>query len=173
MQRGLNMPIGIMAALAILSSGSGIEVRTLAEGEVSPPAKVEDVAWLEGRWIGEGLGGCSEETMSPPVAGQMMGMFRQTKEDGSLWFYEFYTIAPRGDSIAIRIKHFNPDLSGWEEKDAFVEFPLVAIEKGAVYFDGLTYALDGRKGLKAAVMVGEGEKGVFTFHRARAGERCQ
>ena len=162
----------IAFAAAALAAGQEVDVRSLADGAASPPARVEDVAWLAGRWIGEGLGGCSEETMSPPVAGQMMGMFRQTKPDGSLWFYEFYTIAPKGDSIAMRIKHFNPDMSGWEEKDGFVEFPLVALEKGAVWFDGLTYALDGKKGLKSAVRLGDSDKGVFTLHKAKAGEGC-
>lgn len=166
------MSIAWIAALTAMTSGVALEVRTLADGALSPPARVEDVAWLEGRWIGEGLGGCSEENMAPPVAGQMMGMFRQTKADGSLWFYEFYTIAAKGPSIAIRIKHFNPDLSGWEEKDGFVEFPLVAIEERAVYFDGLTYALDGRNGLRAAVKIGEDENGEFVLSKAKKGEGC-
>jgi hypothetical protein len=126
------MSLSLLAALAAMAAGPEIEVRSLAEGAASPPATVADAAWLEGRWIGEGLGGCSEENMAPLAAGQMMGMFRQTKADGALWFYEFYTIAPKGDSIVMRIKHFNPDLTGWEEKDGFVEYPLVAIEKGAV-----------------------------------------
>lgn len=162
----------IAIAAAALAANQDIEVRSLTEGAASPPARVEDVAWLAGRWIGEGLGGCSEENLAPPVAGQMMGMFRQTKADGSLWFYEFYTIAPKGDSIAMRIKHFNPDMSGWEEKDGFAEFPLVALEAGAAYFDGLTYALDGKKGLKAAVRIGDADTGVFILHKAKAGEGC-
>lgn len=165
------MTMTLLAALAAMAARPDIEVRTLAEGQASPPATVDDVSWLAGRWIGEGLGGCSEENMAPPVGGQMMGMFRQTKADGSLWFYEFYTIAPKGDSITLRLKHFNPDLTGWEEKDGFVEFPLVAIEKGAVYFDGLTYQRSG-KVLRSAVSLGEADKGVFNLRKAREGEGC-
>jgi hypothetical protein len=161
----------LMVIAAAALAAQELEVRTLAEGAASPPARVEDVAWLAGRWIGEGLGGCAEESLSPPVGGQMMGMFRQTKADGSLWFYEFYTIAPKGDSITMRLKHFNPDLTGWEEKDGFVEFPLVAIEKGAVYFDGLTYQRSG-KVLRSAVSLGENGKGEFNLRKAREGEGC-
>lgn len=162
----------IAAMAAALAPGPAVEIRALAEGAASPPATVEDLAWLEGRWIGEGLGGCSEETISAPVGGQIMGMFRQAGADGSPSFYEFYLFAPKGDSIALRIKHFNPDLSGWEEKDGYVEFPLVAIEKDAVYFDGLTYARDGAKGLKAAVKIGDDGRGDFILRRARRGENC-
>ncbi len=162
----------IAIAAAALAAGQDLEIRSLAAGAASPPARVEDVAWLAGRWVGEGLGGCSEENLAPPVGDQMMGMFRQTKPDGSLWFYEFYTIAPKGDSIAMRIKHFNPDMSAWEEKDGFIEFALVAVEERAVYFDGLTYALDGEKGLKAAVRIGASDRGVFTLRKAEKGEGC-
>jgi hypothetical protein len=167
------MLVNLIMAIATSASNGALEVRTLADGAASPPATVEDVAWLEGRWIGVGLGGCSEENMAPPVGGQMMGMFRQTKADGSLWFYEFYTIAPKGSSIAIRIKHFNPDLSGWEEKDGFVEFPLVAIEEGAVYFDGLTYALDGKRGLRSAVAIEGKGTAEFSLRKAKKGEGCE
>ena len=31
-----------------------------------PRAKIEDMAWLAGRWLGDGLGGISEEIWSPP-----------------------------------------------------------------------------------------------------------
>lgn len=162
----------IAIAAAALAAGQNLGVRSLAPGAVSPPARVEDVGWLAGRWIGEGLGGCAEENMAPPVAGQIMGAFRQTKADGSLWFYEFYTIAPKGESISMRIKHFNPDMTGWEEKDGFVEFPLVAIEGEAVYFDGLSYARDGVNALKAAVRISETDVGEFSLRRAKAGEGC-
>ena len=162
----------VLAAIVGLSVATQLEVRRLAEGEPSPPAKIEDIAWLEGRWIGEGLGGCAEENLSPPVAGQMMGMFRQTKADGSLWFYEFYAIAPKAGSLTLRLKHFNPDMTGWEEKDGFVEFPLVAIEKKAVYFDGLTYARRGRNGLTSAVRIGDDGRADFAFRKAKPGEGC-
>ena len=115
--------------------------------------------------MGEGLGGVSEEVIAPPMAGQMMGMFRQTKADGSLMFYEFYQFTEEAGSLVLRIKHFNPDFTGWEEKDGYVEFPLVAVEAGAVYFSGLTFALDGENGLRAAVMIdGEG-RAQFSYER--------
>lgn len=162
-----------IAMVAMLASGPAIEIRELAEGAASPRAGIEELSWLEGRWIGEGLGGCSEETISAPVGGQIMGMFRQAGADGAPMFYEFYLFGATGDSIALRIKHFNPDMSGWEDKDGYVEFPLVAIEQDAVYFDGLTYKREGAKGLKAAVKIGDDGRGDFSFRRARKGEKCR
>ncbi len=166
------MTIILAAALAVLAN-AGLEVRTLKEGAASPPATIEDVAWLEGRWIGEGLGGCAEENMSPPVAGEMMGMFRQMNADGALRFYEFYTIAEHDNSLLWRIKHFSPNLEGWEEKDKSTEFKLVAIEGQTAHFNGLTYALTGKDTLRAAVAIDGQETANFSFRRTKAGEACK
>lgn len=166
------MTMGFLAALAALAGGPGLEVRTLAEGAASPPAKIEDVAWLEGRWIGEGLGACAEESLSPPVAREIMGKFRQLNADGTVRFYEFYTIAERNGSLLWRIKHFSPDLEGWEEKDKSTEFSLVAIEGKTAYFDGLTYARTGKNTLRAAVAIEGKGTAEFNFHRAKQGAGC-
>jgi len=43
------------------------------------------------------------------------------------------------ETVLLRLKHFNSDLTGWEEKDETVDFPLVAFNKDQAWFDGLTY----------------------------------
>ncbi len=60
-----------MLAVAILAGAAGTSraqapgstpnTLTLAEGAPRPAARIADVAWLTGRWTGEGLGGQSEE----------------------------------------------------------------------------------------------------------------
>ena len=34
----------------------------------------------------------------------------------------------------LKVKHFNPDFSAWEERAEFVPFPLVKLEKNVAYF---------------------------------------
>ena len=123
----------MIVELVLAAATSAIEIRVLKPGEASPPAAIEDVSWLAGRWIGDGLDGCAEEYVARPAGGQMMGMFRQLKSDGSLRFYEFYTINEVNGSLLFRIKHFSPSLVGWEEKDKSTEFRLVAIEGVGVF----------------------------------------
>ena len=54
-----------------------MKVVTLAVGlaaMISSPsaaATIADAAWLEGRWVGEGLGGQAEEVWSPAAGGQV------------------------------------------------------------------------------------------------------
>jgi len=142
-----------------------IEVMSLEEGASSPAASIEDIAWLTGRWEGSGLGGLAEEVIAPAVDGQMMGMFRHAGSDGELVFYEFYLFAEVDDSLVLRIKHFSPELKGWEEKNDYEEFPLVSVTENAVYFDGLTYKLTSENELRAAVSV-EGQ-GIVEFQFTR------
>lgn len=116
----------------------GENTRVLDSGQAPAPATIEDVSWLIGYWRGEGLGGETEEVWSKPSAGSMMGMFRLNK-GGKPWFYELITIAEEDGSLLMRLKHFGPDLTGWEEKGPGLSFPLVAIGPDAAFFDGITY----------------------------------
>ncbi|GJL94656.1 MAG: hypothetical protein DHS20C05_10610 [Hyphococcus sp.] len=142
-----------------------IGVRSLGEDENSPSAKVEQLAWLVGYWEGEGLGGKVAEVVAPPAGGQMMGAFYSLKSEGDLSFYEFYVFAEVEDTLILRIKHFTSDFVGWEEKDKFVEFPLVAVEDNAVYFDGLTFAKTGPGEMRSAVNIGGQGTAYFTYER--------
>jgi Domain of unknown function (DUF6265) len=94
--------------------------------------------WFAGHWSGAGLGGTCEEAWSQPAGGAMMGMFRLLKE-GNVVFYEFLTLVEHEGSLLLKLKHFNPDLTGWEEKADSVKFRLLRSEPDAVYFDGLTF----------------------------------
>lgn len=87
--------------------------------------------------MGDAFGGQVEENFSPPVGGVMVGHF-SSWQDGKISFYELETVGEENGTLVFRVKHFNPDLKGWEEKDKTVDFPLVAIEGDRVYFSGLT-----------------------------------
>jgi len=107
-------------------------------GDKSPTAKLESLDWIVGNWQGKALGGITEEQWSSPSAGSMMGMFKLIS-DGEVSFYELMVISEVEESLILRIKHFDRQMRGWEEKDKSVEFPLVDIKENRVYFDGLTF----------------------------------
>jgi hypothetical protein len=107
-----------------------------------PAATIQDIGWLEGTWTGTGLGGVTEERWSAPAGGAMMGMFRLVKGDRVI-FYEFLTLVEQNGSLVLKLKHFNPDLTGWEEKAESVSFRLVKITPDAVWLDGMTFMREG------------------------------
>jgi hypothetical protein len=116
-------------------------ILALTSNALAAPS-VDELAWLAGRWTGEGFGGTIEETWNPPAAGAMIGTFRLVK-DGKPVFYEFLTIAPSNRGLEMRLKHFNPDITGWEEKDKYIDFLYLGSEGATYRFEGLRYERDG------------------------------
>lgn len=156
--------------LCVAAPSDAQETRALPPGTAPAAARLEDLAWLQGQWEGPGLTGLATEVYSGPAGGQIAGHFRQLR-DGRVWFFEIMAIAQVGPTLEYRLKHFNEDLTGWEEKAAVVKFPLVAVEKDAWYFDGLTIRRDGTDGMIGAVRIaskdGPPREAVFKYRRVR------
>ena len=112
-----------LAALAAAQTANTVPAPADKPG---PPAALKDVAWLTGDWVGTGLGGVSEETWSVPAAGAMIGTYRLVV-DGKASFYEFMNLIEDDGSLLLRLKHFNADMTGWEDKDKFVSFRLARL----------------------------------------------
>lgn len=114
----------------------------LGEGEKPAAATVEVMSWLAGRWTGDGLGGRIEEIWTPPDAGTMIGTFRLIQSEKPM-FYEFMSLLNTERGLVMRLKHFNPDVTGWEEKEKFVEFLYVGTTDGVIHFEGLSFQREG------------------------------
>lgn len=163
----------ILAAAALLASPAlSRETRKAEAGHTPPPARIEQLSWLVGTWRGTGIGGApAYESWLPPTGRTMVGTFVQEDGKGAIQFTEHVYIIEKDGSLELRLKHFNADLTGWEEKDGMVTFPLVGMGDKAVWFDGLTFRKEGRKGLIGAVSVkfkdGSEKELVFRYKAAR------
>lgn len=149
---------------------SAQETRVGEAGFVSPPATIADAAWLIGQWSGEGIGRAeAHESWLAPSGTTMVGSFVQEKADGGIMFTEHMYLMEQDGSLVVKLKHFNADLTGWEDKDGMVTFRLLAAEPCALYFNALTYRCDGEGQMVVAVrMKGEGPTPtelVFRFTR--------
>ncbi|HVP60837.1 MAG TPA: DUF6265 family protein [Myxococcaceae bacterium] len=127
-------------------------------GANSPSARASAASWMAGDWTGQGLGGVSEEAWLLPAAGSLAGVYRGTRS-GQVTFYELMTVVESAGSLVFRLKHFAPDLRGWESPESAVEFPLVRTARSALYFDGLTYRRTA-EGLESWVVIGLGDGGT-------------
>ncbi|MEZ4853174.1 DUF6265 family protein [Flavobacterium sp.] len=101
-------------------------------------ATLQDVEWISGTWRGEAMGGICEEFWDKPSAGTMLFCFKFI-ENGKVVFYELGHIKQIDNSLVLEIKHFGPDLKGWEKQDEKESFQLVKIESNKVYFDRFTF----------------------------------
>ena len=140
----------------------------LDSGMTSPPATLADVAWIQGHWRGSGLGGISEEFWMEPSGGAIPGMFR-TVADGEVIFYEMFALTEHEGSLVLRLKHFNPDMTGWEDKEEMVTFRLAHVEPGLIQFNSLTYRLEteDRVRIHVAVRQSDGELEELEFEMSR------
>lgn len=154
----------LLLGVFISTTSCGQHVKTLGDGE-SPAASIEDLSWIAGSWKGEAFGGETEEVWTAPTAGTMMGMFKLVS-DSDISFYELMTISQEGPTLLLRIKHFNKDLTGWEEKDESVEFPLVTIKNNTIYFDGLTFKSISENQMNVYVNI-EGEEVEFVYMKEK------
>lgn len=134
------------------------------------PANIADLAWVAGHWVGEALGGLAEEVWMPPRAGRMVGAFTLV-QGGEPRFHELMAIVEEAGSLVLRIKHFNPDLTGWEPADSVVTFPLARMAADTAWFDGLTFVRQGPDRLRIFLVItsegtGKAREAVFEYRRS-------
>ncbi len=99
----------------------------------------------------------------PAVDGQMIGTFR-FREDGKLVFSKFMNIVQEGETFSMKLKHFNPGLSPWEEKEKWTTFRLVEIGENIVSFSGLTMQRIGDEMLLQLVLTENGVRRIEEFN---------
>lgn len=169
------MAINAWMAAAVLAAAAPLaaqETRVASEGQASPPATIAAADWMTGTWSGAGIGGAeAHESWLAASGDTMVGTFVQETAAGGIMFTEHMYLMEQDGSLVVKLKHFNPDLTGWEEKDGMVTFRLIAAEPCALYFSALTYRCDGAGGMVVAVRMKsakpEPQELVFRFRRLR------
>jgi hypothetical protein len=133
---------------------------TAQESHVS----IDDAAWLAGRWVGEGLGGHVEESWSAAMGGQMVGHFALVQNNRPV-FYEIMLIDVQPGGLRLRVKHFNPDFTAWEDKAGWHSFEPVAAAREDLRFRGLWLRRDKEELLITVTL--RGDDGVPKEHLLR------
>lgn len=99
----------------------------------------------------------------------MVGYFRLVR-DGKPVFYEILTLLEVEGSVEMRLKHVNPDMTGWEEKANFVTFKLAKHDSTGAYFGPFTIKRtgpDGWEGFLALSQNGQTREEKFVLKRAK------
>jgi hypothetical protein len=152
---------GAVLLLAAVAAGA-VEPHTghtfrLAEGERPPAATLDDARWLVGAWRGDAFGQTFEATWNPPSAGSMVGLFK-LYEGEAVAFYEILLLTVEDGTLVLKVKHFDPDFSAWEEKADFTAFRLVARTPDALHFGGLSFYRRGDDAIDGYIVMQNGEE---------------
>lgn len=147
------MALTILLSLTVFAQEKQTEhTLKLSANQQSPPATIADMSWMVGSWTGNALGGVTEEAWATPSSGSMVGMFRLTQK-GKPVFYELTTLTEEGGSLIMRLKHFNPNMTGWEEKDKTVDFKFVGKKDGLIHFEGMAFRPEGKDAFTVYVAI--------------------
>ncbi|NNE69371.1 MAG: hypothetical protein HKN29_03285 [Rhodothermales bacterium] len=115
---------------------------SLSDSTAGLDVSLEALDFLVGTWAGEGLGGEVDELWTAEAGGQMHGLFRLVS-GGEVSLSEHMVLDRLDGRPTLRVKHFSNNFEGWEAPSESVDFPLVRVEDGAAFFDGLTIRQDG------------------------------
>lgn len=131
-------------------------------------SQLNQLSFLTGYWVGDGFGGVSEEVWLPANNEIMTGVYRHFA-DGKLNFSEFMQISTIEDTLALRLKHFHPNMVAWEKKEDYVTFKLKSIEENKAVFGGLTFELMDPDHLKIELKMKRKDGSTFieTFNMTR------
>lgn len=122
----------LLAALASAAASPAAHSQEPAPAAEAPALASLD--WLIGSWTGSIGDDAIEEVWLPPVGGAMAGIFRWSK-GGQAYLYELMTLEEAEGSVVLKIKHFGPDLIGWEDKAASVVFDRVEATSDRTAFE--------------------------------------
>ena len=63
--------------------------------------------------------------------------------DGAPTFNELLVLREEQGSLIVRLKHFDPDMTGWEDKAQVVTMPFLGTRDGLVHFDRMSFQVTG------------------------------
>jgi hypothetical protein len=113
---------------------------TLVQSPTEPlKAKLDQLAFMVGHWEGNRGPAWIQEIWTEPKDGIMAGAFRM-HQDGKLIFSESERLVQDGDFIKLRVKHFKPDFTAYEEKEITSDFVLTSVAENTVTFHHLDEA---------------------------------
>jgi len=155
-----------------LAAALGLLLPALARSAES--ASLSKLGWLAGRWVDDSGGNLSEETWTAPAGDGILGMWRLVVK-GEIKLSEILTIQSEGQTLVLRLRHFDAKLVGREEKDKPLELTLAGWNEHEARFEGpgsdgqglaLTYRHPDADTLACTVEL-RGKKEEFTFKRAK------
>jgi hypothetical protein len=158
----------IFLLLVFLFSINGLsqEVLYLDQEHAAGKGSIRDLDWISGYWTGSGLGGECEELWLPPKDNSMVGTFRFMM-DGKLIFSEYMLMIEEEGMLSLKIKHFNRDLTAWEEKEDWTVFRFIKSESQTAYFNGITFHRIEDELIIKLAMTDQGIKGTEEFRLKR------
>ncbi len=110
-----------MNRTAFLALALAVLTQAVSADSTSP--SLAKLSWLAGRWVDDSGGNLSEETWTAPSGDGILGMWRLVV-GGQIKLSELLSIQAEGQTLVLRLRHFDAKLVGREERDKPLELTL-------------------------------------------------
>lgn len=95
---------------------------------------LNDIGFLEGRWLGTFNGGPIEASWTAPAGDNIVGFIRMMKDNKAV-MYELFAFEQQANGPVAMVKHFNPGLVALEEKDQSDRYIFIEAKKNQALFE--------------------------------------
>jgi hypothetical protein len=95
---------------------------------------LNDLTFLEGRWLGTFNGGPIEAGWSAPAAENIIGYIRMMK-DNKPTMYELFVFEQTEQGPVAMVKHYKPGMVALEEKDKHDHYVFLSAKKNEALFE--------------------------------------
>lgn len=123
--------------VSILLIGLVVRLSAQSAAPTAINANVSDLGFLAGHWMGTTTsGGAIEAMWTAPSGDNALGTMRMMKA-GKATMYEILVAEQAGAGVNFRVKHFNPGLTGREEKDVSDRYAVIELGRERVVLEKL------------------------------------
>lgn len=105
-----------------------------AHAQTTPTGTLNDLKFLDGRWLGTYNGGPIEASWTAPAGNSIVGFIRMTKDEQPA-LYELFAFEQTEKGPVALIKHFKPGMISLEEKDVRDRYTFVEAKKNMALFE--------------------------------------
>ena len=103
-------------------------------GKAQTTGTLNDIAFLEGHWLGTYNGGPIEAGWTAPAGNNVMGYIRMIKDDKPA-LYEVFAFEQTEKGPVALVKHFKPGLIAVEEKEVSDRYHFIEAKKNQALFE--------------------------------------
>jgi hypothetical protein len=105
-----------------------------AHAQTTATGTLNDLKFLDGRWLGTYNGGPIEASWTAPAGNSIVGFIRMTKDEQPA-LYELFAFEQTEKGPVALIKHFKPGMISLEEKDVRDRYTFVEAKKNMALFE--------------------------------------
>ena len=154
----MNFSIRVIFIFSLLLSQN-----TLGQSKI---ASLNDVAFMQGHWLGTFNGGPIEAFWVAPAGDNLTGFMRMMK-DNKVTMYEMLIFEQTEKGPIVLVKHFKPGLISVEEKEVSDRYNFIESKKDWALFEkqdgSIRIVYEKRKNNQLAIQRGKQENGKWVF----------